>query len=170
MNQVVSSPGRRFLRVLHLLEDGLLVAVLAGMILLAVIQIVLRNLAGGGLLWGDALLRLMVLWLGVLGAAAATREDRQISIDVLSRFLSPRFRAASRLLTSLFTAAVCSVLAWHGWRLVAMDREAAITAFASVPAWLCQLVIPVGFGLIALRSLVRVFGHARRLGTGEPAP
>ena len=144
-----------------------MVAVLAAMILLAVAQIALRNLAGGGLLWGDALLRLLVLWLGMLGAAAATRDDRQITIDVLSRFLSPRLKGVSRILTNLFTAAVCSVLTWHGWRLVQMDLEAGVTAFASVPAWVCELVLPVGFGLIALRSLARVARHLRGLLAGE---
>ena len=47
------------------LENSILVGVLSGMILLAGLQIVLRNFVGAGLSWVDEALRLMVLWIGI---------------------------------------------------------------------------------------------------------
>jgi TRAP-type C4-dicarboxylate transport system permease small subunit len=153
-------------RLARLIEDGLLVVLLAVMTFLAVGQIVLRNVFDAGLLWADPLLRLLVLWLGLLGAAVATRDDRQITVDVLSRLLSPRLRAAARVATDLFTAVVAAVLGWNGGRLVLTDHEAGVAAFASVPAWVAELILPLAFAIIAWRYLRMAWGHLR-VATGK---
>ena len=96
----------RILRAIGLVEDTILVGILGVMIVLAATQIVLRNVFDAAILWGDAMLRVSVLWVGMLGAMAATRDDRQISVDVLSRFLPARWVPRLRVVTDLFTAAV----------------------------------------------------------------
>jgi TRAP-type C4-dicarboxylate transport system permease small subunit len=68
----------------RLLENIILVTLLSGMILLAVGQIVLREVFDTGIIWADQLVRLIVLWLAMMGAMAACREDRHIRIDALS--------------------------------------------------------------------------------------
>jgi len=151
----------RLLRATGAVEDAILVLLLAAMIALAGTQIVLRNLIGGGILWADPLLRVLVLWVGLLGAVAATRDDKQITVDVLSRLLPPRARAAGRVVTDLFTAAVTAFLAFHSARLVLDERAAGTTAFASVPTWVCELVLPIAFGVIALRYLLLCITHFR---------
>ena len=148
-------------RVTGWLEDAILVALLTGMIALATAQIVLRNFFSSGLLWGDALLRVLVLWVGLLGAVAATRDDKQITIDLLSRLVPPRFKAAARVLTDLFTAVVAGVLSWQSVRLIQMEREFPTIAFAQVPTWVCQLVLPVAFAVIAIRYLAFAGRHLR---------
>ena len=50
-----------------LFENSLLALVLSGMIILASAQILLRNLTGLGFAWADEALRLMVLWVTLLG-------------------------------------------------------------------------------------------------------
>lgn len=149
--------GGRVGRIIHgvrLVEDVLVVALVLAMILLAAGQILLRNFWGVGVVWADPLLRVMVLWVGLLGAMAATRHNNHITVDVLSRFLSPRLKRIGQWLTGLFASAVCAVLAWHGARFVAMEYEAGTLVFAGMPAWCCELIIPLGFGVMALRFLV----------------
>ena len=102
-------PQHRLLDALHRIEDLTLALLLLGMIALAAAQIALRNLFDTSLSWGDPLLRMSVLWVGLLGALAASRDDRQITVDVLSRLLGGRAKTAARAFTSLFTAAVCAV-------------------------------------------------------------
>ncbi len=153
---------RRLARATAAIEDGLLVMLLSAMIVLAGSQIVLRNLWDAGLFWADPLLRVSVLWVGLLGAMAATRDDNHITVDILSRLLSERARSAGRVITDLFTAAVCGLLAYHGARMVRMDYQAGLTAFAGVPAWACELIIPLGFGVIAIRSLLSSLDHLCR--------
>lgn len=144
----------RVVRCVRLVEDGLIVVLVLAMILLAASQIFLRNFWGVGLVWADPLLRVMVLWVGLLGAMAATRSNNHITVDVLSRFLAPGLKRASQWVTGLFATFVCALLAWHGARFVAMEYEAETVLFSGIPAWCCELIIPLGFGVMALRFLV----------------
>ncbi len=139
------------IRALRLVEDTLLALLLMAMIGLSATQILLRNLFETGLPWADPLLRLLVLWLALAGALAATRENRHIRIDLLSRFLSGALNQVADRLASLFTAGICALLAWHGGRLVWFEYQDATLLGAGIPAWVAQIVIPLGFGLMALR-------------------
>jgi TRAP-type C4-dicarboxylate transport system permease small subunit len=135
------------------LEDGLLVLLLTMIVAVAAVQIVLRNIWETGLSWGDPFTRVLVLWVALLGAMAATRDGNHINIDMLSRFLPPKAKTVSRLLTDLFTALVCAVLAYHAARMVMIDHQAATLAFGGVPTWVCELIIPSALGVMGLRFL-----------------
>jgi TRAP-type C4-dicarboxylate transport system permease small subunit len=154
---------RRLLTWLQGIEDALLVLVLGAMIALAGTQILLRNLWGTGFAWTDPLLRLLVLWVGLLGAMAATRAGRHIDIDVLSRLLPERLRRPCRRLTDLFTSLVCALLAYHAGRFVWADWSAGTLAFATVPAWAGELILPLGFAVMTARFLL-----AALLAGGQP--
>ena len=132
-------------------ETALLVVILGSMILLAFGQIVMRNFFDLGLQWGDELLRMLVLWLAVAGAVAASRADKHINIAVLDRFLSPGLKRVVQLLVHLFTALICAIVAWFSLQFVQTSREYGDLILGDVPAWWLQSVLPVGFGLIAWR-------------------
>ena len=108
-----------------------------------------------GTAWGDGLVRLMVLWLALLGAIAASRDNRQIKIDLLSRSLSEPLQRVARITTDLFTAIVTGLLAWHSWRFVRESRLYGDTLLDDWPAWVFQLILPIGFGLICYRYVLR---------------
>lgn len=142
---------RRTIRALHAVEDAVLIVLLAGLIGLSATQILLRNLFDSGLPWADPLLRLLVLWLALSGALAATRENKHIRIDLLSRLLSKRLNRVLERVSALFTTVVCALLAWHGGRLVWFEYQDGTSVAAGIPAWCAELIIPIGFGLMALR-------------------
>ena len=160
----------RLLRVVHRVEDWLLTIMLTSMIVLAAGQILLRNVFETGFAWADPMLRLLVLWVGLIGALSASRTDKHISIDVFSRVLSSRAQAGVQSVTALFTAAVSGIIAYHAARFVAMDYESGITGVAGLPAWILELIIPVGFGFIALRYLILCGLRLRTVFSTEPAP
>ncbi|MGH8560727.1 MAG: TRAP transporter small permease, partial [Nevskiales bacterium] len=83
---------QRGIRTLHALEDLLLALLLGAMVIVAAAQILLRNLFEWNFSWGDPLTRLLVLWVGLLGALAATRQNRHIAIDLVTHLLPPRVR------------------------------------------------------------------------------
>jgi TRAP-type C4-dicarboxylate transport system permease small subunit len=138
---------------LQLIEDSLLIVLLISMVLLANGQIVLRNFFDLGITWVDPLLRVLVLWSGLIGATVASRDNKHIRIDLISHFFKKRIHLVLQAFVGLFTAFICSLIAWHGARWVHMDYQDHLSAFAGLPAWLLEVIIPLAFGLIAVRYL-----------------
>ncbi len=157
------------LSALHRVEDAFLAGLLLAMIVLAPTQIVLRNFFDTAISWGDPALRALVLWIGLLGALAATRGNRHITIDVLSHVLPERLQAGVRTLTNAFALGVCGLVAYHGWRFVRDEHEFESVAFAGVPSWVIESVIPVAFGLMALRFALLTLSSLRELARGGAA-
>lgn len=145
------------------LEDIFLALLLLAMIVLAVLLIVLRNLFDSGLVWGDELLRILVLWLCMVGSMAASRDDNHLSIDVVSRFLPPHMQLGVRIITNLFTALVCGVIAWYSWSFVRVEAEFGSQVLGHWPSWTAQAILPLGFGLISLRYLSHTVRKSRQL-------
>ena len=140
-------------------EDIVLALILIGMIMLAGTQILLRNFFDYSLFWGDEILRLMVLWLTVAGGLAASRMNRHISIEVLDRFLPAKLQLVTKIVIDLFTAGVCALFAWHSARFVMGSYEFGDTVLKNTPAWMLQIILPIGFGLMAYRHLLLAFKH-----------
>lgn len=146
---------RNLLKWLYRVEDGLLVALLLAMIVLAGVDILARLALGSGMTWIAPVLRVLVLWIGLLGALVATRSREHIAIDVLSRFAPVPVRTIMHFVAAAFAAFICLVLAYYSKNYVQTAYEFGDKAFADVPAWLLQLIIPVTFGLMGLRFMVQ---------------
>lgn len=151
----------RMLGLLHRVEDLLIAVLLTATMGLALFQIVLRNVMDTGIVWADILIRIMVLWLGMAGAMAATREHKHISIDLLTRFLTPGMQRASNSLTTLFAAAVCLVASYFSLQFVLSEYDAGDLAFGGVPYWVCEAILPLGFAVIALRYFFQFLVYTR---------
>ncbi len=124
------------------------------MILLAVGQIVLREIFNTGFVWADEAIKLTVLWLAMVGSIAAARENRHIRIDLLSHLLPARAVALTRILVDIFAAIVSGVLAWHCWRYLQLEIEFEDTVLVDMPAWIAHVILPLAFALISYRFLV----------------
>ena len=140
-------------KLLQQLEDAVLAGLLGSMIGLAVLQIVLRNFANTSLTWIDPLLRGEVLCLCLLGAAAATRGGKHITIDVLEPVLSARWKSHVARFASMAAAAVCAVVAWYSWQFVMLEREFPTPGVLGLSTWHQQIVIPFSFALMAVRFI-----------------
>ncbi len=131
--------------------ENLLIAILAiALVVLAGAQIALR-LSNHGLVWLDPVLRVLVIWAGLLGAVAAARHDKHIKFDIVGRLLKGRALILCRAITLGFASLVCLLMLKSSLGLIDVDRESATELFAGVPLWWAELILPVAFGLLALR-------------------
>lgn len=129
------------------------------MILVAFGQIVLRNFFASGVDWGDSLVRYLVVWVGFVGAAIAAKEDKHITIDVLSRWLRGTRKRSINVISHFSSAAVCGLLTWAGIKFIWFEAQMGGTAFFNLPVWVPELIIPVAFGLMTLRYTLRLISE-----------
>ncbi len=151
----MSQTAARALSWLHGFENALITVLVLLLVLLAGAQIVLRNAFGTSISWADPLLRALVLWTALLGALAAVREDKHISLDVLSRLLSDIALRLARVLTLGFAAVICAFASYYSGSLVRIEFSSGGIAFAGVPNWALEIIMPIAFGLMALRFVLR---------------
>lgn len=163
MTQIRQNFIKQIITLFERVEDGILSVLLLTMITMAVLQIVLRNIFDSGIIWGDELVRILVLWTGLIGAMIASRSNNHISIDILSRYLSKQVKNAASLLTHLFTCAVCGTMTWFSLSFVIMEKQDGLNAFSKVPAWVCESIIPFAFAIISLRYLFLSISLAKKL-------
>jgi TRAP-type C4-dicarboxylate transport system permease small subunit len=160
MTQAVTAAIARLDQAGRLVENVLLVTLLGGMMLVAVGQVIAREVFETGFFWGGELVRLMVLWLAMVGSVAACRENRHIRIDAISHLLSDRAVGIVRMLVDTFAAVVCGIIAWNAWRYLQLEIEFEDTVLIDTPAWVAHLVVPVAFALLSYRFLVSVLQTA----------
>jgi TRAP-type C4-dicarboxylate transport system permease small subunit len=149
--------------IIYRVEDSILVGLLLLMITLAVLQIFLRNLFETGIVWSDVLVRILVLWVGLVGAMVASRQGNHINIDILDRFLPERAKIVVNFIVELFTAFICAIVAYYSLQFVQMEFADGGMAFAKVPVWLCEAIIPFAFVVIAIRYILLSIINLKRI-------
>ena len=137
-------------------ETFLVTILLALMILIAFSQIVLRNFFATGLDWGDALVRYLVVWVAFVGAAIATREGKHITIDLLPRWLPGTGTIGIQALSGFFSTVICGLLTVAAAKFIWFEAQMGSTTFFNLPVWVPELIMPVTFGLMTLRFLMRM--------------
>lgn len=137
------------------LERSVLTLLVTGMVFLAALQILLRNVWKTGLPWAEPLLGMALLWLTMLGALAATGLGRHLSIDLAHVLLPRRWSSRITRLTSLFAVVVCVLLAWAAGRYVGFQRDMAMGELLGQPYWKYYMVIPVTLWIMAIRFTIR---------------
>ena len=149
-----TSTLNKLLLFINKIEDGIIVMLLTSMLGFAVLQIILRNFFHGGIQWGDTFLRVLVLWIGLIGAMIASRDAKHINIDLLSKYLPGKLSSASGIFCQLFTATISAIVAYYSYLFVLMEKESGDTAFSSIPIWLCEAIIPFSFLVISIRYFI----------------
>jgi C4-dicarboxylate transporter, DctQ subunit len=140
------------MRWLALLEETLIVLLMAAMTLLAFGQVVARYVFNYSFVWALEIIGVMFAWLIFVGMSYGVRVGAHIGVDVLVKAVPPR---AARVLGCI-AAALCIgyalVLAWGGLQYVQKMHDVGILMQdVPVPQWIPRLVLPMGFLLLAFR-------------------
>lgn len=145
------------------IESWLLIVIVLAMVILSFLQVVLRNVFSQGIIWGDTFLRHLVLWVGFIGASLATREHKHINIDVLGRLLKGKAQHINQIIINLFSMLIAGYLFWASWRFVMMEKKYGSELLSGMPVWYFQVIIPIGFALMALRFLFSLLENSGKL-------
>ncbi|MCC6234456.1 MAG: TRAP transporter large permease subunit, partial [Verrucomicrobiales bacterium] len=133
-------------------ENSLLVAILAAMLLLPLLEVLRR----WGLPWGvqgaETWLAHGNLLVGVVGGLIAAREGRLLALSTLPNLFPKAWqRHAAGAVAGGVAAAIAAVLASASVRLVLAERESSRLIAYGIPVWVFQAALPVGFAVLAYR-------------------
>lgn len=134
-------------------ELGAALLAFAAMLALSAADIIGRNLFNATLPGGDLVLRQLVLWVALPGAALAVAAQRHLHLDPANLATRPHWQKWTATPFNLVAALVCALFthaAWAYWQ----DEWQYQTAEAAWVAWM-GLILPVAFGLLALHFLLR---------------
>jgi TRAP-type C4-dicarboxylate transport system permease small subunit len=154
-----------FDRRLQTAEIGVCAVALALMIVLAFVQVILRQLQGQTFQpvgWFDRVSMLMVIWVAMLGASVATAEGRHISIEALPKLLGPTGKRRLALVVNLVAAVITALMLALSLVYMALSQIPDPNHLFVVKAldlkvyrWPFLTVVPWGLTLMSLRFLLR---------------
>jgi TRAP-type C4-dicarboxylate transport system permease small subunit len=104
-----------------------------------------------------------------VGSAFALKEEKHISMDVITARLRPSWRARVELVGAVASLAFCVLASVKGW---AMWWEAFSLGWHSDSLWAPPLAVPyfflpLGFTLVSLQYLVNIAGRIREIRSRE---
>jgi C4-dicarboxylate transporter, DctM subunit len=132
-------------------ENLLLTLALAALVALPLAEALLRKLLHAGVPASAQLVQHLTLVITMLGAAAAARDGRLLTLFEFASLAGPRVRALCRPLGHWTAAAVTALLLLASLQFVASERAAGTQLAPGVPRWTVQLIMPVGFAMIMAR-------------------
>ncbi|HEU5061337.1 MAG TPA: TRAP transporter small permease [Kofleriaceae bacterium] len=165
--------GARLLRELNdwlaRIETGALVLMLAVLVGTGVYQTAAAHILGKNETWPYEIIRYSVFFIAMAGAALASARSRMINMDVVTRLLQPKTRAALRIATGLFAVAVCFVLFKGGMdmRDTAAGRN---EGYDYISPSTGLLALPIGAVLIGFHFLLHAIIDALWLAGGKVPP
>ena len=137
-------------------ENLLLVVPLLAMMLLPVVEIVLRRCLNTGISGSSTIVQHLTLIVGMLGGAVAARDQRLLALSPVQSLLHGWTRTAARIFTGGFAAAITAFLCGASIVYVHDVRPLGRILVYGLPTWVVQLILPLGFGIVA----VRLWWHA----------
>jgi C4-dicarboxylate transporter DctM subunit len=135
-------------------ERWLLVAIVLAMILLPTLEAVLRRAVGGSFPDAIPYTTHLTLWVGFVGAMLATATERHLALSTVE-LLPERLRTAARGYGHVVGALVMAVLAYASVKMIVADHGRVDTLAGGVPEWWFEIIMPVGFAVMALRSAAK---------------
>jgi TRAP-type C4-dicarboxylate transport system permease small subunit len=163
-----SSRARKTDRLLGSAERVGLLVMLGIIVGIGAMQALATKLFDHSFGWSFDVIRGGTFAIAMIAAAYASQQASQISMDLVTRKISPRGRLVMRVLLGLITIAAMYLLVTTGLRMVELTQKEG--GDHTIPAhWLAWL-IPIGGGLIAFHTLTRMAIDVDYLRRGKLPP
>ncbi|MEC8025066.1 MAG: TRAP transporter large permease subunit, partial [Myxococcota bacterium] len=132
------------------------------------------TVATEGYTWAKSLSKILLMWVGFLGASLATYENRNVQVDFVRKNVPApwlrTYEAIGSTITGLFTI-VLAFLAYH--TITFSAQNSGTLPSLDLPEYIIPLPIGLGFVIIAVRYFIRAARLTRGVETlpleGQPS-
>jgi C4-dicarboxylate transporter, DctQ subunit len=134
------------------LEEGLIALLLGLMTLITFGQVIARYVFNYSFVWALELVTFLFAWLIFLGMSYGVRVGSHIGVDALVKALGPRAGRALSAVAAGCCVAYALIGLVGGWSyFVKMYQIGTFAQDLPIPLWVPRIVLPLGFGLLAVR-------------------
>jgi tripartite ATP-independent transporter DctM subunit len=142
-------------RLIHRIEDALLIVALAAVVLIPLAEIVARTVFKSGVPGGNWLTQHLTLFISMFGGALAARESRLLTITQGFAKARAPWGALFETIRAGVSAGIALLLAAGSWEFIQSERTTSVVSAIGMPAWMAQTPLLAGFLIIAARLLIR---------------
>jgi len=140
------------------LEEGVMVGLLCGMVVIMIIQIFCRYVLGMSLSWSEEITRYLFVWSAFMSVSLCTKLTISIRIDQIIKLFSRRGRALVKIFNLTVEFAFFAYMMPFAYRyLVATIESGQVSPACGIPMYLVQSAPLICFGLCLVRILERWF-------------
>ena len=136
-------------------ENVLTIGVFSILTIFPAVEIFTRLLGRPGIPASPILVQHMTLWIGFIGAVLATRQNKLLSLTRDPLFSPDTVFSNGRWIAKNISFVIIGALFWGSLTLVMIEYEYPIQISPGIYRWVIQLIMPVGFLLIAFQIFLK---------------
>ncbi len=126
-------------------------------VIITFIGVVLRAF-GESLDFSYELVNYLLIWTGLIGASIGVREKTHLGVDIIISFFHPKLQKFMIIFTILVSVAFSIIIAFLGYlHVVNIFHFGQITPEMGIPLYIPRLLIPIAFGLMAIRFIQEAY-------------
>ncbi len=148
-----NKPASKVDKAFAFIENWFSYLILIFLVVLPVLDVIIRNFFQSSLPGSVLIVQHLTLWVGISGAALAARYDRLLTFTLGSQFLEKESKLshAAKFISSTAGAAVSLGLAVASFILVKTEAQYPNYIMQGLPTWVAEIIMPIGFLIIAIR-------------------
>ena len=123
------------------------------LVLLPSVEVITRIFGSTGVVASSVLVQHLTLWIGFFGAVIASRKNRLLSLTSNPLFITEKKIDTKNFLAKIISVFIVLCLGYGALSLVIVEKEFPINISPLIPRWSAQIVMPLGFGLIAMHMI-----------------
>ncbi len=114
-------------------------------------------------IWAAELSQLCLIWGSLLGMPWALSARRHISVDAVTRLLSPQIQRLVEIIAMACILAFSVMVTFKGWEIFyeSFERGRTSGTMLDLPAWIAELPVAIGFALLAVQAVIEIVGLLR---------
>ncbi len=121
------------------------------MVALPTIAAIVRRVSGHSIAGAAVYTQHLTLWIGFLGALLATAQGKHLALSAVEMMPAGRPQTFARSYAHALAALVNAALAYASTVMVIADRQHSDVLEGGVPEFVFELIMPIGFALMAVR-------------------
>ena len=107
----------------------------------------------------QVLVQHFTLWIGFIGAVLAARKNKLLALTKYPLFDRAEILHAGKWIAKVTSFLVLVALTWGSLALLKVEFQYPINIAPYIPRWIAQIIMPVGFGLMAFQVNIDSYKH-----------